>query len=171
MTKADDELWERRIAAARALPEAEGVEQWAEYLAGRGLSLAHIADRLRERKARHAEDWAAHQAKTQQAARGRAAAQVVPTAPKPKPAFYSVADAKETVFLCQIARAPELGANFIAAKTPIVKVREALAQRADQVLAQRAKEAVALNARKKAVTAQWDDAVAKVNAENAGSSQ
>jgi hypothetical protein len=81
----------------------------------------------------------------------------------PEKASYSVADIQETVELCLIAKEPELAADFIAAKTPIVKIRAALTERAIK--------AFELRTRTQAVNAQWDAAVAKVNAETTGSIQ
>jgi hypothetical protein len=78
-------------------------------------------------------------------------------------ASYSVADIRETAELCLIAKEPELLAAFIAAKTPIVKVRAALTERAIK--------AFELRVRVQAINAQWDAAVSKVNAETTGSIQ
>jgi hypothetical protein len=177
MTKTADELSEK-IAAAGALPEATGMQIIAERFVRMRPSrtLAEIQEMLRS----CGNDPDAYDDPQQR--RAILAAPVTEAHSKPnqrpntsravKPAatpIYTVAEAAETNFLCQIARAPELAANFIAAKTPTGKVREALAQRADRLLAQRAKEAIALSARRKAITAFWDEVVAKVNAENAGS--
>lgn len=81
-------------------------------------------------------------------------------------AAYSVDDAARTVELCTIARATQLAAGFIAAKTPLPKVRATLLQRAAD-----AADAVAIDAAsppaghsEAAVAAQWDDIVGKLNA-------
>jgi hypothetical protein len=178
MTGLTDPLSEK-VAAAQALPQARGMQELAERLVRMrpDRSLAEVREILLSSSGnRYAQDEYMRGVRAtffQRGAAGNPVSQpgstkrAEPVAPpKPKPAFYSVADAKETAYLCRIARAPELAANFIAAKTPIVKVREALTQRSDQILAQRAKEAIALIARKKAITAEWDEVVAKVNAEN-----
>jgi capsid assembly protease len=92
-----------------------------------------------------------------------AAAAAAAAAPK----AYSADDAAETAQLCQIAQATQLTAGFIAAKTPIAKVRETLAQRAAD-----AADAAPIDptpapggSAEAAVSAQWDDVVNKINAE------
>jgi hypothetical protein len=170
------------IAAARALREEEEMKAYAEHLENRrpALSLAQIGDLLRKRKVENAAARDAREARTLHADGKRDEAAATPTAVIPpgvaavasatprsasRPAFYSVADANETEFLCRIAREPKLAESFIAARTPIVNVREALAQRAVDAQTRRDHEAIA---RKKAIAASWNEAVAKVSAENTG---
>lgn len=81
---------------------------------------------------------------------------------------YSVEDATETAQLCQIASAPQLASAFIAAKTPLNKVRGALAKRAADAADAAAVDPTAPPAGKAeaAVSAMWDDIVGKINAQN-----
>jgi hypothetical protein len=177
MTKTADELSEK-IAAARALPEATGMQIIAERFVRMQPSrtLTEIQEKLQScRNDPYAYDNPQQRLGAILAAPvTEAHSQRPETSRTVKPAaapIYTVAEAAEKKFLCQIARAPELAANFIAAKTPIVKVREALTKRANEAETRRAKAAIALRARKKAIAASWDEAVAKVNGENVGSSQ
>jgi len=88
-------------------------------------------------------------------------------APQAAATAYSVEDATETAQLCQIAKAPQLASGFIGAKTPIAKVRATLAQRAAD-----AADTDAIDPTPKPdgsaeakVSAEWDDVVGKINAE------
>ncbi len=86
------------------------------------------------------------------------------------PAAYSVADATETAQLCQIAQAPQLASAFISAKTPVAKVRTALADRAASAAdAATVDPTVAPGGSPEAkVAAEWDDVVGKINATMGG---
>lgn len=96
------------------------------------------------------------------------AAQAAAIAAAASPAgVYSVDDAAETTQLCLIAGAPQLASAFVASKTPVAKVRAALAKRAAD-----AADATAINPMpppagkpEAAVAAQWDEIVGKINAE------
>jgi hypothetical protein len=158
-----EERESRRVAEARALPEAAGMLGFAESLASSKLGPTKSMDQIKEILNAHR---AAGNHVVTDSFRGRRTGSKEPiaaAAPKPKAAFYSVADAKETVFLCKLAGEPKLAESFIAAKTPSVKVREALAQRAADAQTRRDNEAIA---RKKAIAASWNEVVAKVNTES-----
>lgn len=83
-------------------------------------------------------------------------------------AAYSVEDATETAQLCQIAQASHLASGFIAAKTPIAKVRATLTQRAaDAADAAVIDPTPAPGSPDVKVAAEWDAIVTDLNAKQA----
>jgi hypothetical protein len=155
---------EKKIEAAKALPAAAKNQLLASRIlrSRPTLSLPQVAEVLRI----CSNDPSAESSFFKMSdGKWLRAAPVVPSAAVR--AIYSVGDARETAYLCQIAKVPELASSFVAAKTPIAKVRAALTQRADQ--------AIALRPAPKPITTPeasappWDEVVAKVNAENARS--
>jgi ClpP class serine protease len=85
-------------------------------------------------------------------------------------AVYTADDATDTAELCAIARLPQLAAGFIKAKTPIKKVRLALAAKAAEVSGEEISAARPSDPEvEKKNAALWDDVVGKVNAENENS--
>lgn len=109
-----------------------------------------------------------HVKKSQEAAQAAAIAAATGPSAGAAATAYSVEDATETAGLCQIASAPQLASAFIAAKTPITKVRAALAKRAADAADAAAVDPTSPPAGKAeaAVSAMWDDIVGKINAQN-----